>query len=113
VWGAAKHVVKLIRMRGFIPLREGVEVRPCRSLINRVNRDASSFEVDLSKANVADHPKARYTFICHNLTEANEWQRAIKRQIPYYAAPSSAFAASTSSEPIDTHAIAPLTSETF
>lgn len=89
------------------------QVRPCRSLINRVNRDASSFEVDLSQADVVDHPKARYTFICHNLTEATEWQRAIKRQIPYYAASSTKPAGSTSTEPIDTHAIASLTSETF
>jgi len=74
--GQKHFVIKLIRQRGAVPLRAGVEVKPCHAAINRVNRDAAAFEV--TNHAEAGGKKARYVFICPTEQEASEWQERIR-----------------------------------
>ena len=50
-----KYVFQLVRLRGRIPLSEGVTVTPCKSALNRIKKEAAAFEINLRHAQV--HPR--------------------------------------------------------
>lgn len=69
--------LKVMRIKGYVPLSRGTEVRPCRTLLNRVNADACAFEIDLTRAarraGMGAPRKTRYVFICSGREEAENW----------------------------------------
>jgi len=79
--------IKLIRQKGHIPLSVSTEVKSCRAVLNRVNREAAAFEVANPSFDTPTHakgsskggPKARYVFVCSSETDSKVWQDNIRR----------------------------------
>ena len=75
-------VIKVMRLRGYVPLTAGVLVRPFKCLLSRVNANAVAFEIDLrsvaENSRARAHKKTRYVFICAGQEEATEWLHAVQ-----------------------------------
>ena len=79
------RTVRYMRLKGYVPLGRGVEVRKCGSLLRRINSNAEAFEIDLANADNStahEHPKAKYVFICQGTADAREWRSALMRACP-------------------------------
>ena len=78
-----RHLIKVMRMKGFVPLGAGVEVRTCKCLLNKVRADAAAFEIDLRRTqDEAYLYKDRYILICADEIERDEWLKAVEAQCP-------------------------------
>lgn len=82
--------VKVMRLKGFVPLGRGVEVRICNCVLNRINSSVCAFEIDLAdgqlgmraSSTLGEKMKGKYVFICADDFEAKEWKSALMRLCP-------------------------------
>ena len=101
-----KHrTLRVMRLKGYLPLGRGVTANSCRSNFHRVNPNIFAFEVDVSRLEGRERPdasggrswkstpwgsrsrasgekelKGRYVFITNEKAEADAWLHAIQRQ---------------------------------
>lgn len=80
-----KRTLKIVRLRGVLPLNAAVQVKRCSCVLSRVNSQAAAFEVDLSastglmgSSTKSKGPKCSYIFICSDSDEADEWVQTIQ-----------------------------------